>query len=117
MIEPCRYKHMSRQFWERCHSAKPVVNSTGGVQPSHVPDGPSAGNQRSSGLHEHDALLARRLFDKRDPDKVGFVEISQLLSLAEEIWGAEHPDKPLIGRKYLKVRSFVASSPIHIKTK
>lgn len=95
-----RFHDMSEQYWNRIHAPhkadKPQHHPNGGGQPHH------AGDKTGQGV-----VLARRHFDGRDRSRTGYLDISVLLSLAEEIWAAEHPGLPLLGRDSIKVQCLI----------
>lgn len=100
---------MSEQYWKRIHAPDSMPEQTKPPQ-HHVGDGINTASDNKS---RQDLGLARRLFDGRDRSKTGYLEISVLLTLAEEIWAAEHPGLPLLGRESIKVRP--PSSPTFLE--
>jgi hypothetical protein len=90
---------MSEQYWKRIHAPDAKPDRAKPPQHHHGKGEPSGGGAK----YRPDLDLARKLFDGRDRRKTGYLDISALLSLAEEIWAAEHPGFPLLGRDSIKV--------------
>jgi hypothetical protein len=51
----------------------------------------------------HNPEAARQLFEKKDRDNTGYLEIPQLLSVAEELWRTSHPRDPLLSSDSIDV--------------
>ncbi len=51
----------------------------------------------------HTLEAARQLFEKKDRDHTGYLEVPQLLSVAEELWRTSHPRDPLLSSDSIDV--------------
>ncbi len=108
-----RYKRMAEMYWKKTHPSKAEAAGAAGAAAAaaggdshHAARAEDRGGHgaRGGGQFHFDAGVARRVFESWDRELSGYLEIPQLLKVAEEIWGQLEPDAPQLGQESKQVR-------------
>jgi hypothetical protein len=104
-----RYKRMAEMYWKKTHPAKAEAPPAPSANGHHAARGEDRGGHgghgaRGGGQFHFDGDVARRVFESRDRERSGYLEIPQLLKIAEEIWAQLEPDAPVLGQESKQVR-------------
>ncbi len=111
---------MSEAYWRRVHHAAaagglPARSGPATAAPAAHERGHDAGEPKrgAAALPKQaapavtgprlDAEAALRVFEKKDRDNTGYLDIPQLLSVAEELWRTSHPRDPLLSSESIDV--------------
>jgi hypothetical protein len=94
-----RYKHMAETYWDRRKNGP--GKQTDQKQASNIKETADP-NQLSFKI---DIDMCRRIFNEYDQDQSGYLEISELTALAEELWATFHPNSPKLTREAKEVSS------------
>ena len=113
-----RYKRMAEMYWKKTHPAKAEAPPAPSADSHHAARAEDRGGHgghgghnghgghgaRGGGQFHFDGDVARRVFESRDRERSGYLEIPQLLKIAEEIWAQLEPDAPVLGQESKQVR-------------
>jgi hypothetical protein len=94
---------MAEMYWKKTHPAKTEAAAVSSdSHPAARGQGHGSHGARRGQFH-YDAELARHVFESRDRERSGYLEIQPLLKIAEEIWGKLEPDAPMLSPEGKKV--------------
>ena len=110
---------MSEAYWRRVHPAaaaslpaRPAAAAPAAHDRGHDAAEPKRGGHATALPKQaapattgprNDIEAARHLFEKKDRDNTGYLEVPQLLSIAEELWRTGHPRDPLLSSESIDV--------------
>ena len=87
---------MAEMYWKKTHPAKTEAAAVSSESKPAARGQDHGGHGARGGQFRYDAEVARRVFESRDRERSGYLEIPPLLKIAEEIWGQLEPDAPML---------------------